>query len=430
MIAGDIVHSHRPLSSMPPTGFFSSSSELTCDGVSLAAVADAAGTPAYVYSAAEIRARVHAFARAFGDYPHALHYALKANSTFALVRLLHGLGSLADANSIWEVEVARRAGFAPHEIVFTGVGKSSDELERAVPLGLKAINVESAGELERIERIAERTGRPARVAIRVNPDIDAKSHPHISTGLKINKFGVPVDEARELFDGMPRRPFLRLVAAHVHIGSQITTIEPIAKAAGFVAGLVEYLKTRGIALEYVDLGGGLGIAYDGAVELSAAEYVGALLEPLRATGLPIVIEPGRSIVGPAAVLLARVIDMKPRNALSEFVVLDAGMTELMRPALYGAFHRIEPVHPRSGPLHDYELVGPVCESTDVVGRDRKLPRLEVGDLVAIRDAGAYGAAMASNYNRRPLPAEVLVDAGRWQTIRRRQTVDDMLALEQ
>jgi diaminopimelate decarboxylase len=414
---------------MSLTGFAASSVELLCDGVSLASIANTVGTPVYVYSAAEIRARAKAIDQAFGDYPHAVHYALKANSTFALVRLLHDLGTAADANSIWEVEVARRAGFGPQDIVFTGVGKSGDELERAVPLGLKAINVESAGELERVERIATRLGVRARVAIRVNPDIDAKSHPHISTGLKVNKFGVPLEEARELLATVGRRPALHLVAVHVHIGSQVTSLEPIRNAAAFVATLIRQLQTQGIALEYVDLGGGLGISYDGAPVVSAHDYVSALLTEVGPTGLPIVVEPGRAIVGPSASLLARVIDKKPRNAVSEFIVIDAGMTELMRPALYNAFHRIDPVLPRRGDVCQYEIVGPVCESTDVVGRDRQLPPLEVGDLVAIRDAGAYGAAMASNYNRRPLPAEVLVDAGGWQVIRRRQTVDDMLALE-
>jgi diaminopimelate decarboxylase len=298
-----------------------------------------------------------------------------------------------------------------------------------VPLGLKAINVESAGELSRVEAIAERLGVVVRVAIRVNPDIDAQSHPHISTGLKINKFGVPVDDARALFAAFSRRPALKLVAVHVHVGSQITTVEPMRRAAALVARLAEELRARGTTLEYLDLGGGLGISYDRRDVPSAAEYVAALVAEVRVTGLPVVVEPGRAISGPAAVLVARVIDLKPRDASSEFVVIDAGMTELMRPALYGAYHLIEPVEPRDAPARAYEIVGPVCESSDVVGRDRHLAPLEVGDLVAIRDAGAYGAAMASNYNRRPLPVEVLVDDGAWHVIRRRQTLDDMLSLE-
>jgi diaminopimelate decarboxylase len=410
-------------------GFSYEHNQLACDGVPLSEIAAQAGTPVYVYSAAAIRERYRAIDEAFGSYPHRLHYALKANSSFALVRLLKALGSAVDANSIWEIDVARRAGFSPAEIVFTGVGKSDAELECAVPLALAAINVESAGELARVEAIAARSGSPARVAIRVNPDIDARSHPHISTGLRINKFGVPVAAALELAGSIPNRPFLRLVAIHVHVGSQITTLPPLQRAASVLAEMAGQLAAAGVALEYLDAGGGLGVAYDEGATVTPAEYAGGLVTEIRPTGLPIVIEPGRSIVGPAGVVVAAVVDVKPRDGASAFAVLDAGMTELLRPALYNAFHRIEPVRPREGPARHYELVGPVCESSDVLGRDRLLPPLEPGDLVAIRDAGAYGAAMASNYNRRPLPAEVLVDAGGWRIIRRRQSVDDMLALE-
>ena len=449
-------------------GFFRSPSVLCCDGVALAAIAEAEGTPVYVYSAATLRARYETIDRAFGEYPHAVHYALKANSTLALARLIHELGGAADANSIWEIDLARAAGFSPADIVFTGVGKSVAELERAVPLGLKAINVESAGELARVEAIAKRAGVVARVAVRINPDIDAKSHPHISTGLKINKFGLALDEARDLLSTIGRRPALKLVALHVHVGSQMTTIEPIRRAAALVARLSVELRGAGVMLEYVDLGGGLGISYDGGDVPTSGEYVGALVDQVRGTGLPIVIEPGRAIAGPAGVLVARVIDIKPRDQSSEFVVIDAGMTELMRPALYGAFHRIEAVDGQSSVTRrksatvvtrqqslvvshtsqvsdrrqspvagshqasterQYDIVGPVCESSDVVGRDRRMPRLAVGDLVAILDAGAYGSAMASNYNRRPLPVEVLVDGGSWRVIRRRQTIEDMLSLE-
>lgn len=414
---------------IPVVGFSRASNELVCDGVPLSAIADAEGTPLYVYSAARLRERYRSIDAAFGDYPHRLHYALKANSTLAIARLLCELGSAADANSIWEIELARKAGFAPADLVFTGVGKSQTELECAVPLGLKAINVESSGELARVEAIAETLGRTARVALRINPDIDARSHPHVSTGLKVNKFGIAIDEARELFASLGRRHALRLVAIHVHVGSQITTLEPLGRAAALVANLAVDARQQGIALEYVDLGGGLGISYDGKDVPTFGDYARALLDGARSTGLPIVIEPGRAIAGPAGALVARVLDIKARDGSSEFAVIDAGMTELMRPALYNAFHHIEPVRLRNAPERQYEVVGPVCESSDVVGRDRLLPQLGVGDLVAIRDAGAYGSAMASNYNRRPLPAEVLVDNGRWRLIRRRQTIDDMLSLE-
>jgi diaminopimelate decarboxylase len=402
---------------------------LVCDDVPLADIAAAEGTPVYVYSAAKLRERYRAIDGAFGTYPHALHYALKANSALAIARLLRELGSSVDANSVWEIEVARRAGFEPSQIVFTGVGKSPEELESAVALDVKAINVESAGELARLEAIASRLGRPVRVAVRVNPDIDAKSHPHISTGLKINKFGVPLDDARELLQTLPARRFLKLVAVHVHVGSQITSLDPLRRAAALAAAVSHELLQQKFPLEYVDVGGGLGVSYDGTDVPSPADYVGAIVEAVRHTSLPIVLEPGRSIAAPAGALLARVIDVKPRTASSDFIIIDAGMTELMRPALYGAFHGIEPVLGPGTGDHHYEIVGPVCESSDVVGRDRRLPPLKENDVVAIRDAGAYGSAMASNYNRRPLPAEVLVDDGTWRVIRRRQTIDDQLALE-
>ncbi len=410
-------------------GFSRTSEELTCDGVPLAAIAAAEGTPVYVYSAATLRQRYRDLDAAFGDYPHAIHYAFKANSLRGIVTLLQSLGSSVDAVSMWEVEVALAAGFAPRQIVFDGVGKSDAELEHAVALDLKAINVESHGELQRVEAIAARKGAVARVAIRVNPDIDAKSHPHISTGLKINKFGIPADDVVAMLPAMRGLKMVKLVALHVHVGSQITSLEPINGAALRLAELARAAKDAGLQLEYVDAGGGLGISYDGGAVPSFADYASAFVEAIRPTRLPIVVEPGRSIVGPAGVLVARVLDLKPRTATSEFAVIDAGMTELMRPALYNAFHLIEPAKARLGELKQYELVGPVCESGDVVGRDRMLTPLEVGDLVAIRDAGAYGSVMASNYNRRPLPAEVLVDNGSWRVIRRRQTLNDLLALE-
>jgi diaminopimelate decarboxylase len=412
-----------------PPGYSRRDHDLVCDGVPLAEIAATAGTPVYVYSAATIRDRYRAIDEAFHGYPHALHYALKANSTLAIARLLHALGSGVDANSVWEIETARRAGFDASQIVFTGVGKSPAELECAVALDVKAINVESAGELARVEAIAERLDRVVRVAMRLNPDIDARSHPHISTGLKINKFGVSLDDALPLLYQLQHRRRLRLVAVHVHVGSQITSLDPLRRAASFATGIARQLQQDGAPIEYVDLGGGLGVSYDGGDVPSAEEYVSALLAEVRSSRLPVVLEPGRAIAAPAGVLLSRVIDVKPRDADSEFVVIDAGMTELLRPALYNAFHRIEPVIERAAASRRYEIVGPVCESSDVVGRDRVLPPLAAGDLVAIRDAGAYGSVMASNYNRRPLPAEVIVDNGEWRVIRRRQTIDDQLALE-
>jgi diaminopimelate decarboxylase len=325
--------------------------------------------------------------------------------------------------------VAERAGFAPRDIVFTGVGKTRAELEYAIAADVGAINAESAGELDRIGAIACAHGRQARVALRVNPDIDAKTHANISTGLKTNKFGVPLQEARAIYRDRRTMPGLRFVGVHIHIGSQITTAEPLRRAAAALVTLALELRDDGVALEHVDLGGGLGIAYEGRPMITAAEYAAAVLPELRRGGIPVVLEPGRAIVGHSGALVSRVVDVKRYPDGRQFAVLDAGMTELMRPALYGSFHRIVPVMPRPDTESNWDIVGPICESSDVFGRDRAMPPLQVDDLVAILDTGAYGAVMASNYNRRLLPAEVLVDGGQWTTIRRRQTLDDILALE-
>ena len=402
---------------------------LACDGVSVGAIADAAGTPLYIYSAQAIREAYRAIDAAFSSYPHAIHYALKANSTLAIVRLLKSLGSRADANSGGEVQVALRAGFEPRDIVFTGVGKTRDELEYAIAQDVGTINAESAGELDRIAAIASSMGREARVALRVNPDIDARTHANISTGLKTNKFGVPLEEARAIYRDRAERRGLRFVGVHIHIGSQITTAEPLRRAACTLVTLALALRDDGVALEHVDLGGGLGIAYEGRPMITPAEYADAVLPELRRAGIPVVLEPGRAIVGHAGALVSRIVDIKRYPDGRQFAVLDAGMTELMRPALYGSFHRIVPVAPRAGSESTWDVVGPICESSDVFARDRALPPLDVDDLVAVLDAGAYGAVMASNYNRRLLAAEAMVDDGRWSVIRRRQTIDDVLALE-
>jgi diaminopimelate decarboxylase len=409
--------------------FQASECGLTCDGVSIAAIAAEADTPVYVYSARAIRDAYRSIDDAFATYPHHIHYALKANSTLAIARLLRSLGSRADANSGGEIRVAQRAGFAPRDIVFTGVGKVRDELEYAIAIGVGAINAESAGELDRIAAFARAQGREARVALRVNPDIDARSHPNISTGLKTNKFGVPIRDARAIYRERRNTPGLRFVGAHVHIGSQITTIEPLRRAAEAIVALACELRGDGLALEHLDLGGGLGIAYEGRSIIGPREYADAVLPSLRRSGLPLVLEPGRVMVGHSGALVARVVDTKTYPDGRQFAVLDAGMTELMRPALYGSFHRIVPVLPRAGAEQSWDVVGPICESSDVFARERALPPLEVDDLVAVLDVGAYGAVMGSNYNRRLFPPEVMVDEGKWSIIRRRQTLDDVLALE-
>jgi diaminopimelate decarboxylase len=413
------------------TGAFAVDPEsgLTCDGVALADIAARVGTPTFVYSAASIRLAWRRFDTAFDSVPHALHYALKANSTLGVLRLLRELGSGADVNSGGELAVALRAGFTPDQLVCTGVGKTTEELDRAVSLGVRAINAESPGELERIDAVARARGTRARVAVRLNPDIRAGAHPHISTGRRVDKFGVPIELGRELYRKMAAMPGLQPVGVHVHIGSQITDLTPLRQAAEAVVDLVRQLADDGVAIEHIDLGGGLGVSYDGSAAPTSDDYAAVVLPVVGPTGLTILLEPGRVILAPAAVLVARVIDWKQYLDARPFVVLDAGMTELIRPALYGAYHRIAPVVPRAGAAEACEIVGPLCESSDIVGKNRTLPPLEVGDLVAVYDTGAYGSAMASTYNRRPLPCEVMVDDGRWEIIRRRQTIDEMTALE-
>ncbi len=402
---------------------------LSCDGVPLADIAAKAGTPTYVYSAAAIRSTWQRFDAAFTGVPHAIHYALKANSTLALLRLLRGLGSGADANSWGEIEVALRAGFIPEQLVFTGVGKTPDELRAAVPLGLRSINAESPGELERIDALARSLGIRARVAVRLNPDIEAGAHPHISTGRRIDKFGVPIELGRELYRKMAGTAGLQPVGVHAHIGSQ-NRRRHAAQAGGRGAGGVRRRPARGRHRDRAPRPGRRaghlvrrrGDGHDRGLRGGGAARGRAdrPYDPHRA-------RPRRGRA--SAVLLARVVDVKAYFDAKPFVVLDSGMTELIRPALYGAYHRIEPVMPRAGALRMCDVVGPLCESSDVVGSDRDLPPVEVGDLVAVFDAGAYGSTMASTYNRRPLPCEALVDGGTWTIIRRRQTVDEMVANE-
>ena len=395
----------------------------------LAAIARRTGTPVYVYSAATIAERYAAFTAAFSGYPHRVHYALKANSTLAVARLVRALGGGVDANSGGEIDVALRAGFEPQDIVFTGVGKTGAELERAIEIGVHVINAESPGEIERIDRLARARGRRATVALRVNPDVAAGAHPHIATGGRTHKFGVPLGAAAAACRRAMALDGVQLRGLHVHVGSQLTSCDPIRKALRPVAVLAEELAGAGCQLQHLDVGGGLGISYDGSDAPNVAEYARTVIDAVRPTGLRVIAEPGRWIVGPAGTLVASVVDVKDRDGGGRFVVLDAGMSELLRPALYGAFHRVEPLEPRPGAPVACDVVGPICETSDIFGAQRLMPSPEVGDLVAVHDTGAYGAVMASNYNRHPLPAEVLIDGDAWRIIRRRQTVDDMVALE-
>jgi diaminopimelate decarboxylase len=397
--------------------------------VRLEPIADAEGTPLYVYSAATIAGRYRAIDEAFAGYPHAIHYALKANSTLAITRLLRSLGSSADANSGGEIDVALRAGFIPAQVVFTGVGKTPAELAQAIDLGVRMINVESAGELERVDALSRERRTRTKIAIRINPDVDAKTHPHISTGLKINKFGIAIGDVTALCAHARGLAGVEVVGLHAHIGSQITDLEPLTRAARALVALARELGAGGTRIEHLDLGGGLGVSYDGSRVPTAKEYADAVLPIVRESGLAIVLEPGRQIVAPAGALLTRVVDVKEAGGGKLFVVMDAGMTELIRPMLYNSFHRIEPVVQTGAAPTVCDIVGPLCESSDTLGKDRTLPRPEVGELYAVLDTGAYGSVMASNYNRRLLPAEVMVEDGKARVIRRRQTLDELLSLE-
>ena len=402
-----------------------------CDDVPLEPIAALHGTPLYVYSASTIAARYRAIDDAFAGYPHAIHYALKANSTLAITRLLRGLGSAADANSGGENDVALRAGFIPAQIVFTGVGKTMAELGQAIDLGVRSINVESAGEIDRVNALSRERQVRTKIAIRINPDVDAKTHPHISTGLKTNKFGIVIADVPALCAHARTLAGIDIVGLHAHIGSQITDLNPLARAARALVDLARELAAAGTRIEHLDLGGGLGVSYDGSRVPTAREYADAVLPIVRDAGLAIVLEPGRQIVAPAGALLTRVVDVKEAGGSGDrlFAVMDAGMTELIRPMLYNAFHRIEPVVRTDAPLISCDVVGPLCESSDTLGRDRMLPRPRVGELYAVLDAGAYGSVMASNYNRRLLPAEVMIENGKAMLIRRRQTIDELLELE-
>lgn len=411
---------------MSETGFFRRDGELTCDGVALSAVARAVGTPVYVYSAASIEESFRRFDAALAPVPHLVCYAAKANSNLTILRRLASLGAGADVVSGGELRAVLECGFPADRVVFSGVGKTLAEIGAGVEAGVLAFNAESEREIEKIDAEAGRRGRKARVALRVNPDIDARSHPYISTGRKHNKFGIDIARARDLFRGAGRFPNTTFVGVQAHIGSQILDPEPLAQSARELAALAKTLADEGHGIETVDIGGGIGIG--GPTEtISPERYAAAVLPHL--TGLPfkILIEPGRAIVGPAGVLLTEVLYVK-ENSGKLFVVTDAGMNDLLRPALYGAIHSIEPVPDfriGAAPV-TADVVGPICETSDFFLRDAELPRPEEGDLLAIRDVGAYGFAMASNYNFRGRPAEAWVERGAFRVVRRRETFEDLV----
>jgi diaminopimelate decarboxylase len=408
-------------------GFFRKGEELTCDGVSLAEIAHAAGTPVYVYSQALIEENFRRFDAAFSSVRHLVCYATKANSNLSILRCLAALGAGADVVSGGELRAALEAGIPADRAVFSGVGKTEAEIAQGVGAGILAFNAESEREIAKIDAAARSAGVVARVALRVNPDIDARTHPYISTGLKHNKFGVDIERARDVYERAKGFSGVRLTGVQAHIGSQITHADALSQTAISLARLAGDLLSRGIPLETIDLGGGIGIANEKGPGLSPESYAGAVLPHVSHLPLTVLIEPGRSIVGEAGALVTRVLDVK-ENGGKVFVVADAGMNDFLRPALYEAAHRIEAVAP-SGQPFIADVVGPVCESSDFFSRDKRMDRPSEGDLLAILDAGAYGFSMASNYNFRPRPAEVLVANGAFRVVRRRETWEDLTAPE-
>jgi len=418
---------------MMPEPFAYRGDELYCEAVPLARIAGEVGTPVYVYSRGELERAYRAFDAALDGIPHRVCYAVKACSSLGVLNVLVGLGAGADIVSAGELVRWIKAGGDPAKVVFSGIGKTEAEITTALAAGIGTFNVESAEELDVIDRIARGAGRRARIALRVNPDVDPQTHPYISTGLKQNKFGVGMAEARALLGRAKQLGGLEIVGVDCHIGSQLTKTSPFTDAIARLVALVRELAEDGIAIKHIDVGGGLGIDYGkgDAPPPSPAEYgaaVRAALAPLTALGVTLTTEPGRVIVGRAGALVTRVLYRK-RNEAKHFTIVDAAMNDLMRPALYGSFHPMQPVVKQERPVITTDVVGPICETGDFFARDRELPELAQGDLLWIGAAGAYGSAMASNYNTRPRAPEVLVAGDRYTVIRDRETYEQLLAGE-
>jgi diaminopimelate decarboxylase len=402
--------------------------DLHCEGVPLAAIADAVGTPAYVYSRRSILDRFGELERACAGFDHLICYSVKANSNLSVLSLLAGAGAGADVVSGGELARARRAGIPADRIVYSGVGKTEEEIAAALGEGILLLNVESVPELGVVEAVAARMGRRAPVALRINPDVDAGSHDYVATGHHDTKFGISPHGIGEIYRQIQASKHLVAAGIDMHIGSQILTAEPFVQALGVMRETILELRRQGVSLQIADLGGGLGITYDQETPQSPAAFAAAIAPLLSGLDLRVVLEPGRYLVGNAGVILTRVLYVKETPSRT-FVILDAGMNDLIRPALYGAHHRIEPVHAADRPPLVADWVGPICESGDFLARDRRAWRPEPGDLVCVREAGAYGMAMASNYNTRPRAPEVLVAGDDYRVVRRRETLDDLLRLE-
>ena len=402
--------------------------ELFVESVSLKQIADEVGTPCYVYSRSALTKAYQEFDSAFANRDHLICYAVKANSNIAILNLFAQLGSGFDIVSGGELLRVIKAGGDPKKTVFSGVGKNTHEMRMALDANILCFNAESEAELVALNQIAKDMGKIAPVSLRVNPDVDAKTHPYISTGLKENKFGVPASEAERIYQSAHLYPHIRFTGLDCHIGSQLTELEPFIQASNKMLNLLNCLQSQGLEIEHLDLGGGLGIRYTNEAPPSIKDYVSALCASTHQVRQRLLIEPGRSLVGNSGILLTRIEYLKHTPARN-FAIVDAAMNDLMRPALYDAYHEILPVSKNNGEIKNYQVVGPVCETGDFLGHDRRLD-LTDGDLLAIMSAGAYGMSMSSNYNTRPRAAEVMVDKDTTHIIRQRETIDQLIATEQ
>ncbi len=398
--------------------------ELHCEKISLRSLADQVGTPCYVYSHATLKHHFTVFDSAFTTVPHLTCFAAKANSNLALLNLFGSLGGGVDIVSGGELYRARKAGVPADRIVYSGVGKTREEIDYALGENILMFNIESTQELEAIDARAAALGRRARIALRVNPDVDPKTHPYISTGLKKNKFGVDIDNAVKSYQQARSMEHVDVQGVSCHIGSQLTDISPFVDALKRLRLLISNLESLGIPIQYLDLGGGLGIVYDQEAPPHPHEYAQAILHELKGLPCTLIFEPGRVIVGNAGVLLTKVLYTK-RTPSKDFVIVDSGMNDLLRPSLYGSYHQILPVTKYGRETQVVDVVGPICESGDFLARDRGLPMVQQGDLLAVMSAGAYGFTMSSNYNSRPRVAEVLVKEDRFTIVRKRETYEDL-----
>lgn len=404
--------------------------ELFAEEVSVAKIAEKFGTPCYIYSRATLERHWHVVDEALRDHPHLICYSVKANSNIAILNLFTRLGSGFDVVSGGELARALAAGADPKKIVFSGIGKTAEEIKEALKKNILCLNVESISELERINNIAKQLKKVAPISIRINPDIDARTHPYIATGLKENKFGIDYDQALNVYDLAAKLPNVKVIGIDCHIGSQLTELDPFLEAADRIMQMVKELKARGFTIEHVDLGGGLGVRYHTEKPPEPKEYTTALGKHINDKKLQVIVEPGRVICANAGILITKVEYLKHTDH-KNFAIVDAGMNDLIRPALYKAWHNIIPVKKAAKNVlkYKYDIVGPVCETGDFLGKNRNLA-LQEGDLLAIRTAGAYGFCMSSNYNTRPRAAEVLVDGKNFYLIRKRETIDELFAGEQ